>query len=77
MTAEKLKVKTGVVKPKLNYAIGKYERSGDGVGQRREDSPDWEKIDSSLCADGDDRQNYLLNHSNDWWLSHWQAMILE
>ena len=58
MTAEKVKAKLGVAKPKLNYVIDKCERSGNGAGQRSDDSPDWGKLDIELCVDGDDRKNY-------------------
>ena len=77
MTAEKVKAKIGVAKPKLNYVIDKHERSGNGAGQRSDDSPDWGKFDIELCVDGDDRQNFLPNHSNDWWLLCWWEMLLE
>ena len=40
MTAEKVKAKLGVAKPKLNYIIEQYERSGNGASQHSEDSPD-------------------------------------
>ena len=71
MTRDKAKDIMVGIRPKLAGIVSKYELSGAGAGQQREEGcDDYGHLDLLSCEDRDDRRNFTLTE-DDSYLLYW------